>query len=152
MRFRETTKEPTSSLFRVTATMASDTSETNVGSSWTPEEETQLLNELATTASIDDIAASHKRTSGAIRARQNFIGRRMVVNEGIPIEEAALRVRQPVSSIEQSIATSQKSLANAQDRRNCSAKKDESILSVMMEVRDLLKQMLANQRTIMRSM
>ena len=52
--------------------------ETNrVGSSWTAEEDAQLLQELSTTVEINEIARNHHRTPGAIHARCQVIAYRM---------------------------------------------------------------------------
>jgi hypothetical protein len=52
--------------------------ETNrIGSSWTAEEDAQLLQELNTTVEIDEIARNHRRTPGAIRTRCHVIAYRM---------------------------------------------------------------------------
>lgn len=124
----------------------------NQGGMWTIEEEQALLDELASPLTIDSIAAKHGRTTGAIHARQNHIARRLVMDEGVSIEEAARRVRNYPSSIQQSLNAAQKALANAEQRRGAGVKKEESLLSVMVEVRELLKQMVANQVKLMKSM
>lgn len=124
----------------------------NQGGIWTPQEETALLEELATTQTIEFIAKMHHRTPGAIRARQNHLARRLILDEGHTLEEAALRVRQPVHSIQQTMDASKKSLDNARQRRDTGVKKDESLLSVMMDVRELLRTMVANQTKLMKSM
>ena len=123
----------------------------NQGGLWTAQEETALLEELATTQTIEFIAKMHHRTPGAIRARQNHLARRLILEEGVSLEEAAMRVRQPVFSIQQTMAASQKSMTNARQRKDAGAKKEESLLSVMMDVRELLRQMVANQTKLMES-
>jgi hypothetical protein len=136
-----------------TDTMTDATSEMpeNQGGVWTAQEETALLEELATTQTIEYIAKMHHRTPGAIRARQNHIARRLIYHEGSTIEEAARRVRQTVYSIQQTMDASKKSLLNVQQRKDAGAKKDESLLSVMMDVRELLRTMVANQTKLMES-
>ncbi len=123
----------------------------NQGGIWTAQEETALLEELATTQTIEFIAKMHHRTPGAIRARQNYLARRLILEEGVSLEEAAMRVRQPVFSIQQTMAASQKSLDNARQRKDAGVKKEESLLSVMIDVRELLRQMVANQAKLMNS-
>jgi hypothetical protein len=123
----------------------------NQGGLWTAQEETALLEELATTQTIEFIARIHNRTPGAIRARQNHLARRLILEEGVSLEDAAKRVRQPVFSIEQTMAASQKSRDNVQQRKDAGAKKEESLLSVMIDVRELLRQMVANQAKLMNS-
>jgi hypothetical protein len=123
----------------------------NQGGLWTAQEETALLEELATTQTIEFIAKMHHRTPGAIRARQNHLARRLILEEGVSLEEAAMRVRQPVFSIQQTMAASQKSRNNVQQRKDAGVKKEESLLSVMIDVRELLRQMVANQAKLMYS-
>lgn len=127
----------------------SETTPINHGGPWTTEEDDRLLKELATTMDIEDIATKHRRTPGAICARQNHIARRMVLQEGRTVEDAARLVRKSPSAIQQSLNASQVSNTNAQQRRDAGMRKDESLLSVMVEVRELLKQMVANQMKLM---
>ena len=128
-------------------------SKVNQGSVWNEEEETTLLQELALNETVEEIAKKHARSIGAIRARQNHLARRMVLEQGFTVEEAAHRVRTNVHSVQQSLDASKKSLTNAQKRHNyVEVKKEETPLSVMMEIRDLMRQMVANQVKIMNSL
>lgn len=116
---------------------------------WTKEEETSLLTELASTLTIEEIAERHKRTSGAIHARQNHLARRMVNEDGKSIEEAATLVRQPIHSIIQMINAAK---CLAERTKVPKTHDEETMLSVMIDVRSLLRQMVNNQTRIIRDM
>jgi hypothetical protein len=49
------------------------------------------------------------------------------------------------------MAASQKSRNNVQQRKDAGVKKEESLLSVMIDVRELLRQMVTNQSKLMNS-
>ncbi len=121
----------------------------NHGGPWTYEEESKLIRELADGVEFRTIAESHRRTQGAIAARQKAIGRRMVLKENLTLEEAALRVRLHPSQLKQSLDAAHVAQTNAQQRRDAGVKKEESLLSVMVDIRQLLKQMVVNQEKIM---
>jgi len=121
----------------------------NHGGPWTDEEESKLMRELAEGIDFHAIVEAHRRTQGAIAARQKVIGRRMVLKENLTLEEAALRVRLHPNQLKQSLDASQVAQTNAQQRRDARVKKEESLLSVMVDIRQLLKQMVINQEKIM---
>jgi uncharacterized protein (DUF885 family) len=123
----------------------------NHGGSWTDAEETILLKRLSTTETIEHIAQAHSRTVGAIRARQNHLARQMIMKQGITIEEAARRVRTHPSSVQQSMDALKKTLTNARERSPPVVKQEETMLSVMVDIRELMRQMVANQVKIMAS-
>jgi hypothetical protein len=120
----------------------------NHGGTWTDEEEAKLLRELGTRMAIREIAEAHHRTVGAIAARQKVVGRRLVLKDKLTLEEAAQRVNIAPFILKQSLDASQVSLTNAQERRDAGVKKEESLLSIMVDIRQLMRQMVANQERI----
>ena len=120
----------------------------NHGGPWTDEEEAKLLRELGSHMSIREIAEAHHRTVGAVVARQKVIGRRLVLKNKLSLEDAAQRVNLIPSILKQSLDASHVSLTNAQQRRDAGVAKEESLLSVMVDIRQLMRQMVANQERI----
>jgi hypothetical protein len=99
--------------------------------------------------SIKEIANQHVRSIGAISARQNHIARRLVNSGEFAIEEAARVVRKPVCEIVRSVNVSKKIKYSITEKH---VDKEETLLSVMIDVRSLLKQMVANQNKIIQDM
>jgi transcription elongation factor GreA-like protein len=121
---------------------------TNAGNMWTPIEEEQLLKALAADVKVSKIANDFGRTVGAIVARQNHIARNLVNKEGKTIEEAASIVKRTPREIEQSLSKSKKEPLKQVVQQK---PKDENSLTVLIEIRELLKQMVANQQRILES-
>jgi hypothetical protein len=63
------------------------------GRSWTTREEEELFNELASEISIEQIAVNHKRTYGAIRARQRHLAAQLFQGGNMRIEEIMEKCR-----------------------------------------------------------
>lgn len=71
----------------------------NLGKSWTKEEEYQLLEELESNIDINIIAQNHNRTTGGIYARCQIIAYELYTNN-IPIEEIMEKTKLNYESIQ----------------------------------------------------
>ena len=80
-----------------------DSLPTNAGKPWTSESDKALINALATTATVSDIALQFQRTQGSIVARQNHIACALVHN-GDSIENASLVTRLTIQEVEQALS------------------------------------------------
>jgi len=74
-----------------------------IGTSWTAEEDAQLLQELSNSAEINEIARNHHRTPGAIHARCQVIAYRMHCNN-IDMNTIIMQTRLTEKSISDFIA------------------------------------------------
>lgn len=63
------------------------------GRSWSTKEEDEILQELATEISIEQIAVNHKRTYGAIRSRQRHMAFQLFQGGKLDIEEIGKKCR-----------------------------------------------------------
>ena len=63
------------------------------GRSWSTKEEDEMLQELSTEISIEQIALNHKRTYGAIRARQRHMAAQLFQGGKLDIEEIGKKCR-----------------------------------------------------------
>jgi hypothetical protein len=125
----------------------------NSGKPWTTKDDQALLSLLAASTPIHEIALKFARTSGAIVARQNHIGRQMIMQNGLSVEDAAMHVRRTVQELEQSLSAAvTDKIPPPKPPMKQSNSAEESMLSVMVEIRNLMKQMVANQVKIMNSL
>jgi hypothetical protein len=131
----------------------------NSGKPWPPEMEKELIDHLQRRKTLKECAEFFKRTPGGIRSRQLHIARRMV-EKGRPIEEVSDLLRVDIIDIEYSISTSKRSKENVEKRRQIKEEhkknnqikitdvfmyvKEETPLSLLKEIRDLLKQVVIN--------
>jgi hypothetical protein len=109
----------------------------NHGKPWSYGDEDLLLKKLSDGESIKDISDYFKRTEGGISSRQRELAYRFV-EEGKTIEEASKFTRVAVEDIERSLAL-RKLAAKSISK---TVKKEETLMSVVIEIRDLLKQLL----------
>jgi len=130
----------------------------NAGSLWSTKLEDELLEMIRSGNTSEQCAIHFKRTSGGIRARQLVIAKRLVGN-GNTIEEASSIVNVPIQSIQQSLRASEVARSNLQKRKEQANPKDsiretllivdtikpDTPLSVLKEIRDLIKDFIASQ-------
>jgi predicted GIY-YIG superfamily endonuclease len=69
------------------------------GKKWTPEEEAEILRQITENVPLDQIALEHDRSAGGIQWRLRKIGIELMEDEKITAEEAAERVRLPVTML-----------------------------------------------------
>ena len=130
----------------------------NAGTPWTPELDAELIRLLSNKATVDECATHFERTPGGISSRQMLIARDLV-GKGTPIEEVSRIVNAPITTIEHSLRISARSLENSKKRREERVKNkqakitamfppvtDETPLSVLKEIRDIMKQFIASQK------
>ena len=135
----------------------------NAGKPWPPESDAKLLRMLSSGSSVYECADCFKRTVGGIKSRRMTIACNLV-NNGKSIEEVADIFKVPVSMIQESLDiledTSEASKLSAlqrQERKNEKAKmrqekinnmfeklNEDSPISLLREIRDLLKQVVIN--------
>jgi hypothetical protein len=109
----------------------------SVGSRWTSDEESRLLELIANGADIQEIATKHKRTKGGIRSRLNVIAVRMIETEGKSMQDVSETLCMKVSKI----AAAQKRFG-AQETELDVLKETE--LDVLKEIRAILLRMEAS--------
>jgi hypothetical protein len=121
---------------------------------WTGDLEFELVQLLKQGKSIEECAEHFERTVGAIHSRQLAIARELV-DKGNTIVEAAIIVRVSEASIRQSLDASSVSKARLERRREQKQNKINEIfpivasikpdtpLSVLKEIRDLIKEAIA---------
>lgn len=121
---------------------------------WTGHLEFELVQLLKQGKSIEECAVHFERTAGAIHSRQLAIARELV-DKGNTISEVSIIVRLPEASIQQSLDASAVSKANLVRRREqkqnkinevfpiVSSIKLDTPLSVLKEIRDLIKEAIA---------
>jgi hypothetical protein len=117
----------------------------NAGASWTPELDAEFLQMISDNKSIEECAIHFERTKGSIIARRLNIARRMV-SEGQDIQKVSEIVKTPVRFIEESIEYEEsrkrnKQIERAEKKSRIEPPKEETKLSVLKEIRDLLKQL-----------
>jgi len=127
----------------------------NSGKPWPPELEKELIDHLQCRKTLKECAEFFKRTPGGIRSRQLVIARRMVEN-GRSIDDVSDLLRLDVAEIEYSIAASKRSKENVEKRRQMKKQikvtdvftnvNEETPLSVLKEIRDLMKQVVINTK------
>lgn len=113
----------------------------NHGKPWSYADENLLLKKLSDGENIENISKYFKRTEGGIRSRQRELAWRFV-EEGKTIEEASKFTYIPIEDIEKSLML-RKMAAIAKQ----TPKKEETLLSVVIEIRDLLKELLKKDST-----
>jgi len=125
--------------------------------------ETDLVNHLQEGKTLEECAEFFKRTPGGIRSRQLVIARRMV-ESGRPINEVSDLLRVDMMDIQYSISASERSKENVEKRRQIKEEnkknnqikitdvfmhvKEETPLSVLKEIRDLMKQVVINTKKV----
>ena len=110
----------------------------NRGKPWSNADESLLLKKISDEETIENISVYFKRTKGGIKSRLRELACRFV-DDGKTIEQASEYTTIPVEEIEKSIklrANSSKELVVQ------NIKKEETLLSVVIEIRDLLKELL----------
>jgi hypothetical protein len=124
----------------------------NAGTPWTPELDIKLLHLLSENTTIEECALHFERTTGGISSRQMVIARDLV-GKGTPVEEVSKIVNAPISSIENSLRISARSLENSKKKQEERVKNkqvkinaifpqvtNETPMTVLKEIRDLLKE------------
>ncbi len=120
----------------------------NVGKAWKVEDDQSLVNALATSKTISQIADEFGRTNGSIVARQNHLARMFVREEGKTLEEAALITRRTVVEVEQALSASPSSSRGPpKPKMSVSNSAEETLLSVAIEIRELLRELVRTKRT-----
>ncbi len=114
------------------------------GQSWTSDEEQHMLKRLSAGVSTKDIAQELGRTIGGIVARQKHIARKLV-RSGKTIEEVAMLTNLSPKVIRESLDASDTQRVIKEDartlRKMAGNSADETLLSVVIEIRDLLRQL-----------
>jgi len=126
--------------------MSSSSKPTNHGSAWSEQMEAELVYRLQLKKSIEDCATYFQRTRGGIRSRQRHIARKLVAG-GVPINEVSDLVKLDVADIEQSILASKRSKEIIQKKKKIEIT-EETPLSVLKEIRDLMKQVVINTKKV----
>jgi hypothetical protein len=123
---------------------------------WKEEEESAILGMIQVGKSYDEISTQQKRTSGAIKSKLRDLACRFVY-EGKTIEEASRLTRVPLDDIEYSMKLRdiaddmrQKKIENKHQsqltfKQIVPEVKEETSLSVLKEIRDMMKMFLASQ-------
>jgi DNA-directed RNA polymerase specialized sigma24 family protein len=75
-----------------------------VGRRWTSEEETKLIDLLATDKCLREIALEHRRTIGGIMSRLKLIAVRMIEMEGMTIDKVCDTLRITYKTVESAMA------------------------------------------------
>ena len=125
---------------------------------WKEEEESIILGMVQSGSSYDAISTQQKRTPGSIRSKFRDLACRFVY-EGKTIEEASRLTRVPLDDIEYSMKL--RDLADDMRQKKIEKKqqiqtqlafnqivpevKEETTLSVLKEIRDMMKTFLASQ-------
>jgi hypothetical protein len=127
-------------MFRIVKTLPK-----NAGASWTAELDAEFLQMISDNKSIEECAIHFERTKGSIIARRLNIARRMV-SEGQDIQKVSEIVKTPVRFIEESIEYEEsrkrnKQMERAERKSRIEPPKEETKLSVLKEIRDLLKKL-----------
>jgi hypothetical protein len=127
-------------MFKITKSLPN-----NAGSSWTPELDAEFLQMISDNKSIEECAIHFERTKGSIIARRLNLARRMV-SEGQDIQKVSEIVKTPVRFIEESIEYEEirkrnKQIERAEKKSRIEPPKEETKLSVLKEIRDLLKKL-----------
>lgn len=117
----------------------------NAGSPWTSEVDSEFLQMLSDNKSVEECAIHFERTKGSIIARKLNIARRMV-SEGQDIQKVSEIIKTPIRFIEESIEYEEirkrnKQIERAEKKSRIQPPKEETKLSVLKEIRDLLKQL-----------
>jgi len=110
----------------------------SVGSKWTSDEESRLLESIANGKEIPEIAVEHKRTRGGIKSRLDLMAVRMIETDGKSIKEVSESLRMDDARI----ANAQKRFgfsANTQQKAN-----SETELDILKEIRAILLRMEAS--------
>ena len=109
----------------------------NHGKPWTINDETLLLKKLSNGETISDISIYFKRSEGGIRSRQRELAYRFI-EDGKTIKQASEYTKLTIEDIEKSLT-----LRNISKKSNeIKKEKEETLLSVAIEIRELLKQLL----------
>jgi len=135
----------------VSNTMSETTKNTpkNAGAPWTSELDDEFLHMLSDNKSVEECANHFERTEGSITSRKMVIAKRMIAN-GEDIKKVSEIVKSSVKFIEQSIESEETRKQNAEKKRNekkntiqqyIQPKQEETSLSVLKEIRDLLKKL-----------
>ena len=114
------------------------------GQPWTPEEEHRMLKRLSSGAGASEVAQEFGRTAGAIVARQTHIARKLA-RSGKTLEEVATITTLSPNVIRASLNASDTQRVLKEDartlRKMAENSADETLLSVAIEIRDLLRQL-----------
>ena len=122
------------------------------GQSWTDDEEKYVLTRVSKNTPLYTIADEVKRTSGGVYSHLKEVAYRNIKN-GMLLEEASTLTSVPVSEIQDFITKKDLILKSKQERGliqkklqfPLEKKEEETLLSVAIEIRDLLKQLLNKQ-------
>ena len=110
-----------------------------IGLPWTTDEEKQLLDLLSRGVNREDIATAHQRTLGGIVGRINYIAVKMA-RSGASMESICKTTRLTPEQVEQELVKfSQKKIEKMGKAQVTPPPKEETVLSVMKEMRDLLR-------------
>lgn len=114
-----------------------------IGEQWTIGEEQRMLKRLSTGAGPNEIAEELERTIGAIVCRQKHIARKLV-RSGKSIEEVSKIVNLSPLIIRQSVDASDRQITKKTDeiKKLASNSAEETLLSVCVEIRNLLRQLI----------
>lgn len=111
---------------------------------WDYESEKVLEDMIVRGVSRDECAEHFKRTPGGIRSRVMVIAKKVFSEGTLTIQQVAMRFHIDNEDLERSL----KATKNVTDRRNPLRKveeKEESLLQVCKEIRDLLKLLVLNK-------
>lgn len=109
----------------------------NHGKPWSYDDENLLLKKLGDGETIESISNYFKRTEGGIRSRQRELAFRFV-EEGKTLQETSKFTRLSIEDIERSLELRKMSLKMNSQKHE----KEVTLLSVAIEIRDLLKELL----------
>jgi hypothetical protein len=111
-----------------------------IGMKWEESEEQELLKMLQLGINIPDIASGLNRTVGGIQSRIRFIVHNLYIT-GSSTDEISQRVGLTVEDVIDIIEYRDKSLESAVSRKQQEKEKskDERLLDVMKEIRDLMR-------------
>ena len=127
----------------------------NSGSLWTTEQEAELVRMLSSGMNVAQCAAHFERTEGGISSRRMIIARELIKN-GRTLEDVSAILNAPIASIQQSLRAAEISAENEKKRQETKKKpqtqltfsqivpavQEETQLSILKEIRDLLKEVL----------
>ncbi len=115
----------------------------NHGLPWYQKDEDLLLKKISEGETVDEISKYFKRTNGGITSRLRELACRFV-EDGTTIEQASMYTRVAVEDIEKSINLRK---LGAKNTSKPVLKKEDTILSVVIEIRDLLRELLNKDKS-----
>lgn len=144
-------------------------SQTRVGTKWSTEEETELIDQIGRGLLVDEIASLHQRNAGGIRTKILSIAHRWMTKEGQTFDQVASKLKisqeeldsfnkereskidrkknkkQEASEKSENSEETQKKESRSEKLAKTEDKHGPSQMDLLVEIRDLLKIVVSNQ-------